>query len=208
MLLFHRDSAKKAPKGGDEPKQSQWSEKRTGDRSSVQRINGRLCSQRSVEEILIFTDLQLESFDYVNTITAVYRIAKITSQSIGGGRATEVLDDRRFCRLLDKLSSWLQNLDLTQPCKFRARGIANAAWSLAKLGIGPAERPDIILSLAKVGTVDVAHAGKPQEVANMVWGLATIALKADGSGQAQAQLFASLEPESRAVFTSTFEEVA
>merc|ERR1719191_1262720 len=211
MLLFHRDSAKKEPKGGDEAhggKPWQGSEKKTGDRSNVQRINGRLCAQRSVEEILIFTDLQLEAFDYVNTITAVYRIAKITSQSIGGGRATEVLEDRRFCRLLDKLASWLQGLDLSQPCKFRARGIANAAWSLAKLGIGPSDRSDIVLSLARVGAVDVAHAGKPQEVANMVWGLATIALKADGGGQAQAQLFASLEPESRAVFTSTFEEVA
>ena len=31
----------------------------------------------------------------MNTITAVYRIAKITSQSIGGGRATEVLLDGR-----------------------------------------------------------------------------------------------------------------
>jgi hypothetical protein len=161
-----------------------------------------------VEEILIFTDLQLEAFDYVNTITAVYRIAKITSQSIGGGRATEVLEDRRFGRLLDKLGDWLRSLDLSQPCKFRARGIANAAWSLAKLGIGPADRSDIILTLANVGAVDVAHAGKPQEVANMVWGLATIALKADGTGQAQPQLFSSLDLESRAVFTSTFEEVA
>jgi len=211
MMLLQRDTNKKPSKGFDKANAAespQGSDKRGGDRSSVQRINGRLCSQRSVEEILIFTDLQLESFDYVNTITAVYRIAKITSQSIGGGRATEVLEDRRFVRLLDKLSSWLQNLDLTQPCKFRARGIANAAWSLAKLGIGPAERPDIILSLAKVGTVDVAHAGKPQEVANMVWGLATIALKADGTQQAQPQLFASLDMESRLVFTNTFEEVA
>merc|ERR1719428_2750215 len=209
MLLLRRDLAKKAPKG--EKAQGEASggyERKSTDRSNVQRINGRLCAQRSVEEILIFTDLQLEAFDYVNTITAVYRIAKITSQSIGGGRATEVLEDRRFCRLLDKLSSWLQSLDLNQPCKFRARGIANAAWSLAKLGIGPSDRTDITLSLAKVGAVDVAHAGKPQEVANMVWGLATIALKADGSGQAQTQLFASLDPESRAVFTSTFEEVA
>jgi len=211
MLLFHRDSAKKAPKGGDEPhapKHSQSSEKRTGDRSNVQRINGRLCSQRSVEEILIFTDLQLDSFDYVNTITAVYRIAKITSQSIGGGRATEVLEDRRFGRLLDRLAEWLGGLDLSAPCKFRARGIANAAWSLAKLGLGPADRPDIILSLAKVGAVDVAHAGKPQEVANTVWGLATIALKAESGQQAQPQLFSSLDLESRLVFTNTFEEVA
>merc|ERR1719261_861021 len=210
MLLLRRDPAKKAPKGekAHAAEASFGSEKSATDRSNVQRINGRLCSQRSVEEILIFTDLQLEAFDYVNTITAVYRIAKITSQSIGGGRATEVLEDRRFCRLLDKLSSWLQGLDLNQPCKFRARGIANAAWSLAKLGIGPSDRSDITLALARVGGVDVAHAGKPQEVANMVWGLATIALKAEGNGQAQAQLFASLDPESRSVFTSTFEEVA
>merc|ERR1719261_1951375 len=153
MLLLRRDPAKKAPKGekAHAAEASFGSEKSATDRSNVQRINGRLCSQRSVEEILIFTDLQLEAFDYVNTITAVYRIAKITSQSIGGGRATEVLEDKRFCRLLDKLSAWLQSLDLTQPCKFRAREIANAAWSLAKLGIGPGDRVDIISSLAKVG---------------------------------------------------------
>jgi hypothetical protein len=211
MLLLRRDPAKKAAKGGDEPhdaRASPGSERRTGDRSNVQRINGRLCSQRSVEEILIFTDLNLDAFDYVNIITAVYRIAKITSQSIGGGRATEVLEDRRFGKLLDRLSSWLENLDLTEPCKFRARGIANAAWSLAKLGIGPTDRVDITLSLAKVGAVDVAHAGKPQEVANTVWGLSTIALKADGNQQAQPQLFAALDLESRVVFTNTFEEVA
>merc|ERR1719428_962040 len=199
MLLLRRDLAKKAPKG--EKAQGEASggyERKSTDRSNVQRINGRLCAQRSVEEILIFTDLQLESFDYVNTITAVYRIAKITSQSIGGGRATEVLEDRRFGR----------GLDLSAPCKFRARGIANAAWSLAKLGLGPADRPDIILSLAKVGAVDVAHAGKPQEVANTVWGLATIALKAESGQQAQPQLFSSLDLESRLVFTNTFEEVA
>lgn len=217
MLLLRRDaSGKKARegKGGDEAhygkgrEYTQGSERRSGDRSNVQRINGRLCSQRSVEEILIFTDLQLDAFDYVNTITAVYRIAKITSQSIGGGRATEVLEDRRFGRILDKLAAWLESLDLSQPCKFRARGIANASWSLAKLGIGPADRTDIVLSLAKVGAVDVAHAGKPQEVANTVWGLATIALKADGNQQAQPQLFANLECDSRVVFTQTFEEVA
>merc|ERR1719472_69062 len=122
MMLLQRDTNKKPSKGFDKAnasKSSHGSERRGGDRSNVQRINGRLCSQRSVEEILIFTDLQLEHFDYVNTITAIYRIAKITSQSIGGGRATEVLEDRRFGSLLDKLASWLQNLDLTQPCKFR-----------------------------------------------------------------------------------------
>merc|ERR1719379_76347 len=212
MLLLRRDPNKKSPKGSDKAhahaESNSGYEKKSVDRSNVQRINGRLCAQRSVEEILIFTDLQLEAFDYVNTITAVYRIAKITSQSIGGGRATEVLEDRRFGRILDKLAAWLESIDLSQPCKFRARGIANASWSLAKLGIGPADRTDIVLSLAKVGAVDVAHAGKPQEVANTVWGLATIALKADGNQQAQPQLFASLELDSRVVFTQTFEEVA
>jgi hypothetical protein len=132
MLLLRRDSGKKATKGDEAHGKSsteRGSEKRSGDRSNVQRINGRLCSQRSVEEILIFTDLQLDAFDYVNTITAVYRIAKITSQSIGGGRATEVLEDRRFSRILDKLAAWLLSIDRSTPCKFRARGIANAAWS-------------------------------------------------------------------------------
>merc|ERR1719473_1499360 len=48
----------------------------------------------------------------------------------------------------------------------------------------------------------------PQEVANTVWGLATIALKAESGQQAQPQLFSSLDLESRLVFTNTFEEVA
>merc|ERR1719265_1723369 len=134
------------------------SERKATSMNSAQRINSKLCTLWSVEEILIFTDLQLDDFDSVNVITALYRIAKITSQSIGAGRATEVFGDVRFQGLLSRLEHWLLELDLSKPCDFRARGIANAAWSLAKLGYSLVDNRQLLHALVKAGEVHVAHA--------------------------------------------------
>lgn len=86
-------------------------------RSPAAKLNKRITASGSAGEILDTCSEHLLEFDAISTVTALYRAARIS-------RGAKVADDTRMAMLL--------RATFASVSEFGARGLANAAWRMAK----------------------------------------------------------------------------
>jgi len=103
---------------------------RTGhapDRMHVQ-LNSLLVHSRTVDKILQVVEAHFDSFNAVNLITALHRLATIAVAARKGA----LRRDARFKRLKHRLSDTLRNADTGV---LKPQDLSNVAWALTKLGL-------------------------------------------------------------------------
>lgn len=106
--------------------------KRQADGSRPERhniwINQSLVRARSVDKVLSVVDSNFDQFNVVNVVTALHRVATVTTPS----RKASYRRDARFKKIVIKLGELLRSPDAEQ---LKPQDLSNVTWALTKLGV-------------------------------------------------------------------------
>ena len=142
----------------------------------IQRL---LSNADSAEAALRVVETDLESFDAVHAATALHRVAKFSAPESRLDRdylelAEGVTRDGRFKALAESVASRVDEFD--------AFGLANVAWSFAKLGYTPSQ--ETLSALAARLEREVSKPGarlKPQSLSNATYAFGRMRYKPPAS---------------------------
>lgn len=160
-------------------------------------VNAYLVQSKTMDRILQVVEMRIESFNAVNSITALHRLATVATTS----KKTKLKLDLRFKRLVARLMQ-----QLTDPNVYlKPQDLSNVAWSTTRLhltnsvlfdrltkhivsSIGDFEPVNLSMTLwalakanhidARVFSAAVIEVGRqlshfqPQQIANTIWALA------------------------------------
>ena len=137
-------------------------------------IQKRLANAESAEDALRVVERDLEAFDAVHAATALHRVAKYASFESrldrGFARAEELMGDGRFRALVTNVTERVEEFD--------AFGLANVAWSFAKIGYTPSD--ETLGALAAKLESEVLKPGsrlKPQSLSNAIYAFGRMRFK-------------------------------
>ena len=152
---------------------------RGGGRGRGGEIQRLLSNADSAEAALRVVETDLESFDAVHAATALHRVAKFSAPESRLDRdylelAEGVTRDGRFKALAESVASRVDEFD--------AFGLANVAWSFAKLGYTPSQ--ETLSALAARLEREVSKPGarlKPQSLSNATYAFGRMRYKPPAS---------------------------
>ena len=137
-------------------------------------IQRELANADSAEAALRVVERDLEAFDAVHAATALHRVAKFSSPSSrldrDFDRVEAVTRDERFRALAASVASRMDEFD--------AFGLANVAWSFAKIGYTPSQ--ETLSALAVRLEREVLKQGsnvKPQSLSNAAYAFGRLRFK-------------------------------
>ena len=138
-------------------------------------IQRELANASSAEDALRVVELDLEVFDAVHAATALHRVAKFSSplsrlDARDFDRVEAVTRDERFKALASTVGNRMNEFD--------AFGLANVAWSFAKIGYTPSQ--DTLNALASRLEREVLKHGasvKPQSLSNAAYAFGRLRYK-------------------------------
>jgi len=147
------DVARAVTRGRTSGKENRERRARGGGGGRGGEIQSALASATSAEDALEIVERELEAFDAVHCATALHRVAKYSgseSRLERDSRAAEGLTrDGRFAALAKRVSESVREMD--------AYGLANVAWSFAKIGYTPGQE-----TLSAIASTLETEIGKPE----------------------------------------------
>ena len=137
-------------------------------------IQRELASAETAEDALRIVGSDLDAFDAVHAATALHRVAKFSAPESRLERDVRVAEgltsDARFKALAERVSESVRELD--------AFGLANVAWSFAKIGYTP--KQETLSSIAERLEYELGKSGariRPQSLSNATYAFGKMRFK-------------------------------